>query len=104
MKDKIITIYCLCDEMLKALGQRDDLQCSMNTAEVMTTALVAALFFKAIRRQVVYSSRAMVTSHKCSAKAASIDAFIAFHLSDGNPYSPLWPTRSKLLTHTNAMS
>jgi len=50
MKDKIITIYCLCDEMLKALGQRDDQQCRMNTAEVMTTALVAALFFKAIKR------------------------------------------------------
>jgi hypothetical protein len=45
MDIQIITIYCLCDDMLKAIHHRDDPQCQMTDAEVMTTALVAALFF-----------------------------------------------------------
>lgn len=42
---KIITIYCFCDELLKALGRRDDPQARLSDAEVMTVALVAAEFF-----------------------------------------------------------
>lgn len=42
MQERIITIYCLCDEFLKASGVRDHSGASMSTAEVMTTALVAA--------------------------------------------------------------
>ncbi|MBI1741985.1 IS982 family transposase [Candidatus Acetothermia bacterium] len=38
-------IYCLCDEFVKAFGIQDDPQAQMSTAEVMTTALVAASFF-----------------------------------------------------------
>jgi hypothetical protein len=45
MDTQIITIYCLCDDMLKAFHHRDDPQCQMTDAEVMTTALVAALFY-----------------------------------------------------------
>lgn len=45
MDTQIITIYCLCDDMLKAFHHRDDPQSQMTDAEVMTTALVAALFF-----------------------------------------------------------
>lgn len=45
MDDQILSIYCLCDGLLKALRQRDDPQCRMSDAEVMTTPLVAALFF-----------------------------------------------------------
>jgi Transposase DDE domain len=47
MDDTITTIYCLCDEFLKAIGHRDDLQVGMSTAEVMTVPLVAATFFNA---------------------------------------------------------
>jgi hypothetical protein len=36
MDDTITTIYCLCDDFLKAIGHRDDLQAVMSTAEVMT--------------------------------------------------------------------
>jgi hypothetical protein len=43
--DTITTIYCLCDEFLKAIGHRDDPQARLTTAEVMTVALVAAAFF-----------------------------------------------------------
>ncbi len=42
MDDTIITIYCLCDEFLKAIGYRDDPQVRLTTAEVMTIPLVAA--------------------------------------------------------------
>ena len=46
MDEQIITVYCLCDDLLRALQHRDDPQCSMSDAEVMTTALVAALYFR----------------------------------------------------------
>lgn len=45
MQEKIITIYCLCADFLRAYGHRDDPQAQMTTAEVMTVALVAAEFF-----------------------------------------------------------
>ncbi len=45
MDDPIVAIYCLCDDLLKALHHHEDPQCEMSDAEVMTTALVAALFF-----------------------------------------------------------
>lgn len=45
MDIQVITIYCLYDDMLKAFHHRDDSQCQMTDAEVMTTALVTALFF-----------------------------------------------------------
>ena len=46
MQDEIITIYVICDEYLKALNYRDNRQAAMSTAEVMTTALVAAQLYK----------------------------------------------------------
>jgi Transposase DDE domain len=46
MDDRIITIYCFCDDCVRALHQRNDPQCVMNDAEVLTTALVAAVFFR----------------------------------------------------------
>lgn len=45
MDDKIIATFCLCDDLLKAIHHPESPQCQMNDAEVMTTALVAALFF-----------------------------------------------------------
>ena len=46
MDTQIIAIFCLCDDMLKTLHHRDDPQCQMTDAEVMTTAIVAALYFR----------------------------------------------------------
>ena len=46
MQVEIITIYVLCDDYLKAMHYSDDEQADMTTAEVMTTALVSARFFK----------------------------------------------------------
>src|SRR5712692_3909696 len=45
MQERIITIYCLCDEFLRASGVMDHPGTDMSTAEVMTTALVAADVF-----------------------------------------------------------
>jgi hypothetical protein len=43
--DQIVAIYCLCDDVLKALDHAEDPQRQMGDAEVMTTAIVAALHF-----------------------------------------------------------
>jgi hypothetical protein len=45
MDTQIVAVYCLCDDMLKALQHRNDAQCQLSDAEIMTTAIVAALFF-----------------------------------------------------------
>lgn len=45
MVHSIIAIYCLCDEFCQAFGMKDNPQVRMSSAEVMTTALVAAYFF-----------------------------------------------------------
>ena len=43
MDDQIVAIYCLCDDVLKALHHDEDPQRHRSDAEVMTTAIVAAL-------------------------------------------------------------
>ena len=46
MDTQIILVYCLCDDLLKAMQHREDAQCQMSDAEVMTVAIVAALHFR----------------------------------------------------------
>lgn len=45
MDDKIVAIYTLVSDFLMAIHHDEDPQCRMSDAEVMTTAIVAALFF-----------------------------------------------------------
>jgi len=45
MELEIITIYVICCEFLTAMGHQEDEQCQMSDAEVMTTAIVAMLYF-----------------------------------------------------------
>ena len=59
MDDKIIAIFCLCDDLLKAMYHQEDRQCQMNDAEIMTTALIASLFFRGNHE----SARAMLKQH-----------------------------------------
>ncbi len=59
MDDKIITTFCLCDDLLKAMHHREDCQCQMNDAEIMTTALTASLCFRGNHE----SARAMLQQH-----------------------------------------
>lgn len=45
MDTTIVLVYCLCDDLLKAQNHRDDMQCQVTDAEIMTVGLIAALFF-----------------------------------------------------------
>jgi hypothetical protein len=45
MENEITTIYCLCEDLHKAMNIHEDPQVKMSNAEVMTTALTASLFF-----------------------------------------------------------
>ena len=45
MVEEIIFIYSLCSDLLNEIGFVDDKQCKMNAAEVMTVALVSAIYF-----------------------------------------------------------
>ena len=45
MDDSILAIYCLCDDLLKARRHQEDRQRRMSDAEVLTSAVVAALYF-----------------------------------------------------------
>ena len=45
MDNQIVAVFCLCDDMLKSLHHHEDTQCQMRDAEVMTTAIIAALHF-----------------------------------------------------------
>lgn len=45
MDEKIVAIYCLCDDFLKTQRHQEDPQQRMSDAEVMTTAVVAARYF-----------------------------------------------------------
>ncbi len=46
MDTQIVAVFCLSDDMLKGLHHQEDPQCEMRDAEVMTTAIVAALNFR----------------------------------------------------------
>src|SRR5712671_3895175 len=59
MDDKIIATFSLCDDLLKAIHHPEDCQCQMNDAEIMTTALIASLFFRGNHE----SARAMLKQH-----------------------------------------
>ena len=45
MNDEIVAIYCLCDDILRAMNHQGDIQQQMSDAEVMTTAIVAVQYF-----------------------------------------------------------
>lgn len=57
--EQITFIYCICFDLIKNIGIQDDPQCKMNTAEVMTVAIVGALFFGGNFSQ----ARRMLASH-----------------------------------------
>ena len=45
MDNQIVAIFCICDDVLKAIRHHEDKQYQMSDAEVMTTSIVAAMFF-----------------------------------------------------------
>ena len=45
MDTQIVAVFCLVDDMLKVIHHYEDPQIEMSDAEVMTTAIIAALYF-----------------------------------------------------------
>ncbi len=45
MNNEIVAIYCLCDDIRRAMNHQSDPQQQVSDAEVMTTAIVAVLYF-----------------------------------------------------------
>ena len=45
MIDEIIALYCMVDDVLKAIGHREDIRRQLSDAEMIVSALVAARFF-----------------------------------------------------------
>lgn len=45
MDTQIVAVFCLCEDMLKAIHHYEDPQVRMTDAEVMTTAIIAAMCF-----------------------------------------------------------
>lgn len=45
MIDRTTTLYCIVDDLLKAIGHEDDCRCVLSDSEVITAALVAAFNF-----------------------------------------------------------
>ena len=59
MDAEIVATFCLCDDLLKAMHHQEDRQRQMNDAEIMTTALIASLFFRGNHE----SARAMLKQY-----------------------------------------
>lgn len=45
MLNEIITIYAITDDLLKAIAHDEDCRRKMSDAEIITTAVCAAMFF-----------------------------------------------------------
>lgn len=45
MDTQIVAVFCLVDDMLKCIHHQENQQCVMSDAEVMSTAIIAALYF-----------------------------------------------------------
>lgn len=63
MIDNAIAIYCFLDDYLKAVNHQEDKQRMMNDAEIMTTAVLAALYFGGNHERALCFVRAHVFSH-----------------------------------------
>lgn len=44
-EDKIISIFCLVDDLLKEIGHKEDSRRKVSDSEIITTAIVSALYF-----------------------------------------------------------
>jgi hypothetical protein len=77
----IVLIYCLCDDLLKWQHHRDDPQCVLSDAEIMTIAIVAARYFggnQALSREFLVEQ---ATSAMRSAGAACVGGWHACAIS-----------------------
>lgn len=59
LEEQIISIYCVCDELVKAYQIQDDKQCKMSSAEIMTFAMFSTLHCEANYKKTRYFSKAL---------------------------------------------
>lgn len=85
MQTEIITFYVICDNLLRAMNVRDDIQARMNTAEVMTVVLAAARFFCGNIRNASDFPDNTAMSRTCSARVART----AEYTRSANPYGKI---------------
>lgn len=45
MYDKVISIYCIVDDILQKIGHQEDIRISVSDAQILSTALIAGTFF-----------------------------------------------------------
>jgi hypothetical protein len=90
MDKQIVLVYCLCDDVLRALNHYEDAQRQMSDAEVLTTAIVAALYFggNIEKARILLSDHGYVPAmlgksrlnrrlHECSHYLEALFAFLA---------------------------
>ena len=46
MNQQAVVIYCICDEVVKYFGMKDDPQCKMSSSELVAFALLSATYFQ----------------------------------------------------------
>ena len=44
-EDKIIAIYCFVDDLVKGTGRQEDIRRKVSDSEIITSAIVSALYF-----------------------------------------------------------
>jgi Transposase DDE domain len=96
MDTQIIVVFCLCADMLKSLHHYEDRQCQMSDAEVMTTAIIAMLYFKGnfrLASQYLYEHRYipnMVSRSRFNRRLHRIaDLFLTLFLQLGETWKNL---------------
>ena len=98
MDDTITTIYCLCDDFLKATGYRDNPQVRLSTAEVMSVALLAAVFFSGN----IEASRSFLDEYGYIPKAISKSRFNRrLHAVDPCLWRTLFDLLAEVFKHNN---
>jgi DDE family transposase len=98
MEDTITTIYCLCDDFLKATGYRDNPQVRLSTAEVMSVALLAAVFFGGN----IEASRSFLDEYGYIPKAISKSRFNRrLHAVDPCLWRTLFDLLAEVFKHNN---
>jgi hypothetical protein len=98
MDDTIITTYYLCEEFLKAIGHHDDQQVRLSTAEVMSVALVAAVFFGGN----IEASRSFLDEYGYIPKAISKSRFNRrLHAVDPCLWRTLFDLLAEVFKHNN---
>ena len=76
-EDKIIALYCIVDDILKAMHHQEDKRVRVSDSEVITTAFVAVLYFGGHLEMPGTSCTCRAMSLRCSIRADSADACTA---------------------------